>query len=448
MELSTSQKDNRVLIYNGFEYLYAKTLNGIDTWKCRENRQSKCHSRMKTRNNDIIQEPSSHSHDACPQKAEANIAKRRMVEAMAEINATARNVIGETLSKLSTDVIAYLPKQSSLARTLRNHRVMKHLPNPPTADFAIPEKYRDLVLHDSVLDGSNRILILGDRDLMGKLSQDTLFGDGTFDKAPNMFYQLYTVHAKVGNSYPPCVYILLTKKNEQTYLEMFNILKRLVPDMAPERILLDFEKACMNAARIVFPETEIKGCYFHLCQSIIRKINAVGLKSEYESNIDTRLKLKSLAALSFVPKEDVQDIFKSLASTFPDEDRFNEVLSYFFSTYIQGAAGRGPLFHPRTWNHYDTALNESPRTTNSCEGFHNALNSIFHCSHPSVWTLFDGLRRDLACHKLTLVNSETNQLEPTKRKYRKLYAIVASSVEKYHGTKDKLSYLRKIANIQ
>ncbi|XP_055615447.1 uncharacterized protein LOC129777857 isoform X2 [Toxorhynchites rutilus septentrionalis] len=226
MELSTSQKDNRVLIYNGFEYLYAKTLNGIDTWKCRENRQSKCHSRMKTRNNDIIQEPSSHSHDACPQKAEANIAKRRMVEAMAEINATARNVIGETLSKLSTDVIAYLPKQSSLARTLRNHRVMKHLPNPPTADFAIPEKYRDLVLHDSVLDGSNRILILGDRDLMGKLSQDTLFGDGTFDKAPNMFYQLYTVHAKVGNSYPPCVYILLTKKNEQTYLEMFNILKR------------------------------------------------------------------------------------------------------------------------------------------------------------------------------------------------------------------------------
>ena len=61
-----------------------------------------------------------------------------------------------------------------------------------------------------------------------------------------MFYQLYTWHAQVGNSYPPCIYFLLRRKNGDTYKKMFEILKNLVPNLAPERILLDFEKAAMN----------------------------------------------------------------------------------------------------------------------------------------------------------------------------------------------------------
>ena len=49
-------------------------------------------------------------------------------------------------------------------------------------------------------------------------------------------------------------------------------------------MFVDFEKACMNAVNIAFPDVEVKGCYFHLCQSLIRKIN-VGLKTEFENDI-------------------------------------------------------------------------------------------------------------------------------------------------------------------
>ena len=86
-------------------------------------------------------------------------------------------------------------------------------------------------------------------------------------------------------------------------------------------------------------------------------------------------------------------------------------------TYIEGAAGRTPMFPVKVWNHFDSAIEESPKTTNCCEGFHNALNSVFHCSHPSVWYLFDGLQRDMACHKLTLVNTEAVRPEVKKRNY-------------------------------
>ena len=192
---------------------------------------------------------------------------------------------------------------------------------------------------------------------------------------------------------------------------MFDIMKSLLPNLAPQKVLVDFEKACMNAVRIAFPNAEVKGCYFHLCQSLVRKVNSVGLKAEFQSDIEMRLKLKSLAALTFVPVDDVRNVFAQLAATFPNAESYNEILTYFFSTYIEGAAGRDPQFPIRLWNHHDAAFQQCPKTKNCCERFHNALNSLFHCSHPSIWFLFDGLQRDLSIHRLTLVNTQAGHVE-------------------------------------
>ena len=124
------------------------------------------------------------------------------------------------------------------------------------------------------------------------------------------------------------------------------------------------------------------------------------------------------------------------------------MLTYFFGTYIEGAAGRNPLFSIELWNHYDSALEKSPKTTNCCEGFHNALSSIFHCSHPSIWFLFDGLQRDIAYHSLTLANAEMGRPEIKRIKYQKLADSVSTIVQQYSTTEDKIVYLRKLANLQ
>ncbi|KAM4042556.1 uncharacterized protein ACNLHF_013173 isoform 2-T7 [Anomaloglossus baeobatrachus] len=414
MEFSRSQRDNKVMIYLGFEYLAFRTINAVVTWRCRLHRSSKCHSILKTKDDNIFQEPTEHCHDSCLQKAEANMARSKMREDMKAVSATHRNVMGKVLSVLSNDILAHMPRQSSLARSLVYHRTDGNLPNPKTINFCFPEKYGQLILHDSGKHDRHRILVLGDRDLMLELNKDTIYGDGTFDKVPNMCYQLYTLHAKVGNSYPPCLYILPQRKDMNTYKRMFEIMKLLIPNLAPQKVLVDLEKACMTAVRGAFPHSDVKGCYFHLCQSLIRKIKNVGLKTEYESNINIKFTLKSLAALAFVPIEDVRCVFDKLAATFPDEECYNEVLTYFFSTYIEGAAGRDPQFPIRIWNHHDAALEQSPKTTNCCEGFHNALNSMFHCSHPRLWFLFNGLQKDLACHKLTLANAQAGRLEIKK----------------------------------
>lgn len=43
--------------------------------------------------------------------------------------------------------------------------------------------------------------------------------------------------------------------------------------------MVDFEKAAMEAAKRVFPETTIKGCYFHFCQCIFRHVQAIWIAS-------------------------------------------------------------------------------------------------------------------------------------------------------------------------
>ena len=85
---------------------------------------------------------------------------------------------------------------------------------------------------------------------------------------------------------------------------------------------------------------------------------------------------------------DVKVVFGTLAQSFLDKESYNAVLSYFHCTYIKGAAGRTPMFPVKIWNRFDSAIEESPKTTNCFEGFHNALNSALHCSHPSVWYLY------------------------------------------------------------
>ena len=138
-----------------------------------------------------------------------------MKNKMTAISVINRNVIGEALTDVSSDVLAYLPKKKSLQTSL-NSLVQK--PVPTSANFDIPEVYSQFIAHDSGGNYySNRILVLGDKDVSLKLHADTLFDGGTFKKVPSMFSQLYTWHAQVGSSYIPCVYVLLQRKDQITY---------------------------------------------------------------------------------------------------------------------------------------------------------------------------------------------------------------------------------------
>jgi hypothetical protein len=105
--------------------------------------------------------------------------------------------------------------------------------------------------------------------------------DGTFNASPKQFYLVYTIHAWLHDEMHIGAFILRTNKTQNTYVEM---IKELVNhaknsndksyEMNPIEIICDFEVAAINAAKTVFPSVSIKGCHFHFCQALKKRIKS------------------------------------------------------------------------------------------------------------------------------------------------------------------------------
>src|ERR1700759_670218 len=316
-----SERGKRTAIVNNFEYC-------------------KCKGTRRTRGDNFIGHlMSEHTHGGNVANALARQAIARMKEHMVEAIATPSASQGVVVSQLDGHVQMALPQRVTLSRTLRRHRQIQltaansRTPLPPILTsplFAIPERYADFVLHDSV-ENNVRLLLFGDQDLLRRLERaDLWIADGTFKVVPNLFYQLYTIHFELsGGVHPSAVYGLLENKSTATYTRLLEAVKTLIPNASPVRILVDFESAAINAFRSAFPSSEVTGCYFHLCQSVHRKTIEVGLKSEYESDHEIRGFIRCLPALSHVPVPDVTSAFDLLVQDMPADERVNAVVTYF-----------------------------------------------------------------------------------------------------------------------
>ena len=130
----------------------------------------------------------------------------------------------------------------------------------------------DFLLYDDE-DGDNRMLIYATDENLNMLQMsETWFADGTFKVVPQLFFQLYTVHALRNGYLIPCAYGLLPNKQENTYRHFFQQLCNFKQGLNPTSILTDFEQAALNALSAVFPNIQRKGCFYHFSQNIYRKI--------------------------------------------------------------------------------------------------------------------------------------------------------------------------------
>ena len=115
------------------------------------------------------------------------------------------------------------------------------------------------------------------------------------------FFQLYTIHFELARGINPvAIYYLVQNKIQVVYDRMLNKAIRTIILASPERILLTFEGVAINAFRSAFPSATVTGCYFHLTQSIMRKVNKIGLKENHERIDILRLAIRCLPALDMV----------------------------------------------------------------------------------------------------------------------------------------------------
>ncbi|KAL4098980.1 hypothetical protein QTP88_023483 [Uroleucon formosanum] len=71
-------------------------------------------------------------------------------------------------------------------------------------------------------------------------------------------------------------------------------------DLNPSSIIIDFKQPFILAFKDVFPNSEIKGCFFYFQQCIWRKIQENGLQNMYAEDVEFSLQIRHLCALAFV----------------------------------------------------------------------------------------------------------------------------------------------------
>ena len=143
---------------------------------------------------------------------------------------------------------------------------------------------------------------------------------------------------------------------------------------------------------------------FHLSQSVFRKLQSLGLQSEYHNDPEFALTMRMLPALAFVPLELVSWSFQQLVIIFPGNA--SPLCRYFEENFIGLLNLNGernpPLFSISLWNNFHLVPQELPRSTNLLEAWHRGFLSTCGCHHPTVWKFIHCLKQSRAMSSKTI----------------------------------------------
>ena len=103
------------------------------------------------------------------------------------------------------------------------------------------------------------------------------------------------------------------------------------------------------------------------------------------------------------------------------------------------------MFPLELWNHFQDAINKALKTTNCTEGWHNSLRALFLASHPSMWTLFRGLKKDIAIQRLTVMNADIDHNDMPKLMYQEIAQRFRQKVSIYEEDDKKSTSIRAVA---
>ncbi|XP_064467768.1 uncharacterized protein LOC135378621 [Ornithodoros turicata] len=305
--------------------------------------KGQCQARAHTVNDEVVHTVNEHTHGADNLRLEAVFAYWAMKEKARATEEPNQSIISTMANETTFDALHYLPSRDTMKRTLRRNRAREQRPHVlPTSlsELTIPAEYAmkndgtQFLLYDSGLGHTERVIIFGSPAMLSALrSSDFWLADGTFKVAPQLFFQLYPVHCRVNGSVLPAVYALMTHKTTTAYITLLTALKNECGhENQPDVVVLDFEQAAINAFQDVFPNTVVRGCFFHLSQCIYRKVQNVGLQELYAADPDISLKVKMIAALALVPEDDVALAFDALEENIPQN--LLRVLDYFEDNFI------------------------------------------------------------------------------------------------------------------
>ena len=244
----------------------------------------------------------------------------------------------------------------------------------------------------------------------------------------------------------PCVFVLMTRKTRDMYIRVLQCLQTFANSngiqLNPQVIISDFEAAAISAFRDVFPGSSSHGCFFHLCQSVNRKVCEFGFKVRYQEDAAFALLVRQLPALAFLPQDEIAAAFALISAelTAVGADR---IANYFFDTYVR-VNSRFPI---ALW--CCQARNEAgdPRSNCASEAWNRRWGSLLSKRHASIVKFVTEILRE---EKTTVqdyerLNAGQEIARPTARAERERQARVRQLIAD-RETMQTRAFLRAVAH--
>jgi hypothetical protein len=402
---------------DGFLYWFHRHgAAGTTQWRCAARG---CGGRVRVEPDGVSSCPTAH-HNHLPDSLDSAVRavktglKRKAAEEGA--SASTRSIVGSVLASRSDTVLAALPARRSLLRaTRRTKRGKGVLPaEPSSSDWDVPDVYRSLngetfLFCDFWVGNEHRVQGWATPGMLAGLEMsEGVYVDATFKAAPSQSYQLWVLHAVLRGYTIPCAFFIMDSKKEACYRACLRALTQLLHRWNPTWAMMDFELAEASAFASIFPACSVLKCWFHLRQSIQRKVQELGLVSLVGRDEEAAMLVKQLACFSFLPPGDVEERWDEWVTSLGEvgDGPLQPLFDYFQKNYVLGAMSglrrrRPPLFPPPSWNHYLTACNGGFKTNNAAEAWNKAFTGMLS-KHKSTWELLDCLQKEAGLSRLDL----------------------------------------------
>lgn len=175
-------------------------------------------------------------------------------------------------------------------------------------DIYFQIQHEDLQIHtnlslcDEIFDDNKRIIIFSCQRMMEFFGRSKLLimHDGTFYIAATNFSQLHVIHGNIfeeNNHTYPLLFALCTHKDKKkTFNKWFDLILTYCNEheitITVKNVLMDLEFVAMKCVKQNFDSVSINGCFFHLAQSIYRRIQRAGKAVMYGTNYNFSIEMK------------------------------------------------------------------------------------------------------------------------------------------------------------
>lgn len=136
----------------------------------------------------------------------------------------------------------------------------------------------------------------------------------------------------------PVVYILMSRKTTECYTEVFEFIEKEVFKLQPAELMTDFEKGLRKSITKVYPNTEVRGCWFHFCQALRKKSRALGLQTLQAQNASANIIIKEFMSLPLLPPEKIVEGFNQIIGSIREHgltNEFKKFTAYFKNFWMK-----------------------------------------------------------------------------------------------------------------